>query len=420
MFGDGGPATAATLDSPSHVVVDVAGNIYISQGASGNARVRKVTASTGVITTVAGNGNEGFTGDGGPAASSSLYYPRGIALDSSGNLYIVDSNNSRIRMVDAQTGTITTVAGSGEQTTVESGDGGPAISASLGSLPVDIAIDRSGNMYIASMTSIRKVDKATGIISTIVKVGTTSGLIGGESISSVALDSAGNVFFADNSYDSRVYKLDASGTAVLVAGNGTPDFTGDGGPATAASLKYPKGLVLDGAGNLYIADNGNGRVRKVTGAGTVGGAPLGITKTQVKLNFKIPAKDSMTFGGTVAVPQGFIPANQPVIVNVAAFQMQFPFDAKGKASGDTYSLTLSGKKKDGAFIAPPVKFALAIKKSSLLSSLSGVGFTNSDVPKPGTTLQMPFSLTIGGTTYSSLTPVLYIAKANTNGSAKKQ
>jgi sugar lactone lactonase YvrE len=212
--GDGGPATSASLYNPASVVLDGNWNLYIAD--SYNNRVRKV-ATDGTITTVAGTGTQGFSGDGGAATSAKLNVPTGLVLDSAGNLYIADANNNRIRKVNTS-GTITTVAGTG--TMGFSGDGGAATSARL-NYPFGIALDSTGNLYIA-----------------------------------------------DREND-RVRKVDTSGIITTVAGGGTWPNLGDGGPATSALLKYPEGVLLDRDGNLYIADYGNGRIRKVAGAASV-------------------------------------------------------------------------------------------------------------------------------------------------------
>src|SRR5204863_478114 len=198
--GDGGAATNASLNSPASVAQDASGNLYIAEYA--NHRIRKVTAATGIITTVAGNGINTFAGDGGAATSASLSHPNGVALDAGGNLYIADLGNERIRKVAAATGIITTVAGNGVISFA--GDGGAATSASL-TRPTGVALDASGNLYIADNVNhrIRKVDAATGIITT-------------------------------------------------MAGNGNPTFAGDGGAATSASVYVPTGVALDASGNLYI------------------------------------------------------------------------------------------------------------------------------------------------------------------------
>ncbi|MGA8102850.1 MAG: choice-of-anchor D domain-containing protein, partial [Candidatus Acidiferrales bacterium] len=267
--GDNGPATSAELYLPLNVAVDSAGNLYIAD--QNNNRVRKVNTG-GTITTVAGNGNPGYSGDNGAATSAELNQPAGVAVDSAGNLYIADFNNNRVRVVNAN-GIITTVVGDGTQG--YAGDGGAATSAELG-FPLGVAVDSADNLYIADSynSRIRKVDN-NGIITTVAGDGTSlySGDGGpatsaGLSVWSVAVDSAGNLYIADP-VNSRVREVGANGIITTVAGDGTQGYAGDGGAATSAELNTPQGVAVDSAGEIYIAEEGNNRVRKVDTNGII-------------------------------------------------------------------------------------------------------------------------------------------------------
>jgi uncharacterized protein (TIGR03437 family) len=273
--GDGGFAINAELNDPNGVAVDAAGNLYIAEYL--NERVRKV-ATNGSITTVAGTGVAGFSGDGGPATLAALNGPFRVALDKAGDLYISDYSNYRVRKV-ALDGMITTVAGNGSANS--SGDGGPATSAAIDS-PGDLALDAAGNLFITSgafvgdgsANVIRKVTPG-GIITTIAGNGTAGysgdgGLATSAALNSpegLAVDSAGNLFIADQG-NQRVRKV-SNGIITTVAGNGLAGYAGDGGPATGAELSGPAGMSLDAAGNLYIADRDNNRVRVLLTNGTI-------------------------------------------------------------------------------------------------------------------------------------------------------
>ncbi len=262
--GDGGPARSAALRSPSGVTVDVAGNLYVAD--SWNHRVRRVDPA-GVITTVAGTGEDGFGGDGGPAVEAQLSLPFAVAVDPAGNLYIADFGNRRVRKVDPS-GVITTLAGSGQRGSV--GDGGPAVKAQL-SPPTGIAVDARGAVFIADQFNhrVRGVSPA-GIITTVAGTGQEgSGGDGGPAASarlwypaSVAVDEQGSLFIADQE-NSRIRKVDGAGVITTVAGMGTAGMRGDGGAATAAHLAFPLGVAVDPQGSLFISDSGNKRVRRV-------------------------------------------------------------------------------------------------------------------------------------------------------------
>ena len=212
--GDGGPATSATLYYPEGVAVDVSGNIYFSD--ADNGAVRMVTKSTGFITTVAGNGNQGYSGEGGLATSAELDHPSGLTVDTSGNIYFADTFNNRIRVISHSTGFITTLVGNGNPG--YSGDGGLATSAELNGIR-GVAVDASGNLYLVDPANnrVRMVTASTGIITT-------------------------------------------------VAGTGISGYSGDGGAATLAELRIPSGIALDVSGNIYFNERDNNVIRAVTQA----------------------------------------------------------------------------------------------------------------------------------------------------------
>lgn len=296
--GDNGAATSAALHAPNSLAVDVYGNIYIDDYF--NNRIRLLTVSTGIITTVAGTGTAGYSGDGGSATSAKLNYPSGIAVDSSGNIYIADSTNSVVRKITASTGIITTVAGNGA--IAYSGDGGAATSAELDE-PLSVAVDTAGNIYIATFDNrIRKVTKSTGIITTVVGNGTAGYSGDGGAAKSaeisypsgIAIDSSGNIYIADCG-NNRIRKVTAStGIISTVAGNGTGAYSGDGGAATSAELAAPGSVAIDSSGNIYIADSNNQRIREVVvstgvistiaGNGSVGYSGDGGSATSANLN----------------------------------------------------------------------------------------------------------------------------------------
>ncbi|MFD7668401.1 NHL repeat-containing protein [Streptomyces sp. NPDC059788] len=270
FISDGGPGALTRIHYPQGVTVDKNGNLFIADRY--NHRVRKVTPN-GIITTVAGDGNAGYVSDGGPAVATRLHYPADVAVDDSGNLFIADTNNHRIRKVTPN-GVITTVAGNGEAGYIS--DGGPAIATRL-HYPHALTVDRSGNLYIADHHNhrIRKVTP-NGNITTVAGNG-EAGYVsdGGPAISTrlyhpmgLVVDGDGNLYIADR-YNHRVRKVTPNGIITTVAGNGTAGYVSDGGPAIGTRLHYPWGLALDEAGSLYIGDGHNHRIRKVTSDGTI-------------------------------------------------------------------------------------------------------------------------------------------------------
>jgi hypothetical protein len=270
--GDGGLATAAQLNNPWGVATDTAGNLLIAD--RGNHRIRRVNIQSGIINTIAGTGLQGSNGDGGLATAAELSLPSNIALDSLNNLFIADQGNNRIRQVNAQTGIITTVAGTGSQgcsgPTCFSGDGGAAITAQLWR---PWGVSWLGVLNIADTENhrVRQVDAQTGIITTVAGTG-HQGYSGDGSAATgaqlftplaVAVDAGGNLFIADTQ-NHRIRRVDfLTGVITTVAGNGVGGFSGDGGPATASALWNPSGVAIDGAGNLLIVDQFNNRIRLV-------------------------------------------------------------------------------------------------------------------------------------------------------------
>lgn len=263
--GDGAAATEAQVNFPAAIARSAAGTLYIAD--TFNIRIRTVQ-SDGIIRTVAGTGTRGFTGDGAAATSAQISSPYGVAVDGAGNIYFSDSQNNIVRRVTAS-GTISKIAGTGVQG--YGGDGGNAVDALL-NLPTGLAVDSAGNVYVADTQShrVRRIG-TDGKIATVLGTGQPNysgdGGPGDQAAvfypEAVALDSAGNLYVADT-FNHRIRKLSTDGIVTTVAGNGVPAFRGDGGPATAASLFYPRGVYVDASGNLFISDSLNNRLRMVT------------------------------------------------------------------------------------------------------------------------------------------------------------
>ncbi len=356
--GDGDRATAAQLNAPAGLAVDGAGNLYIAD--TGNHRIRKVDAATGDMTTMAGTdapgalnapsdvavgmagnlyiadtGNhrirkvDAATGDmtmmAGTDAPGSLNAPSDVAVDTAGNLYIADTGNHRIRKVDAATGDMTTVAGTG--TPGYSGDGVAATAAQLNA-PAGVALDGAGNLYIADTGNqrIRIVDAATGDIDTVAGTGTQG--YSGDGVAATAaqlnapagvvVDGEDNYLYIADTGNQRIRIVDANGDIDTVAGTGTQGYSGDGVAAIAAQLNAPAGVALDGAGNLYIADASNQRIRKV------GDAPLGTESPGGLEPPGCPAVVQAQPGQlSFALPQDAEPAAQTVVLRAADGEADF-------------------------------------------------------------------------------------------------
>ena len=273
--GDNAPASKAQLSCPDGVALDSEGNLFVSD--HGNNRIRKISPK-GVITTFAGAGATGvdqgaFAGDGGPASKARLSEPVGLVFDGKGNLYVADRDNHAIRKISPD-GVISTVAGDGSPGF--SGDGGPATKAKLDQ-PEAFAFDAQGNIYFSDSANnrVRRID-THGVITTVAGTG-ESGFAGDGGPATkariadpygVAVDKTGNLYVSDTD-SNRIRRIDTNGVITTIAGTGKAGSAGDGGPAAKAQLNGPYGLVLDRQGNLYVADNGNQRVRKIDTHGVI-------------------------------------------------------------------------------------------------------------------------------------------------------
>ncbi|MGH8990323.1 MAG: hypothetical protein ACRDZ7_02210 [Acidimicrobiia bacterium] len=271
--GDGGPATEATLSCPHGVAVDTNGDVYIADSA--NHVIRRIAASGTIDTVVGAGGSSGDSGDGGPGTEARIQGPKGIVLDNRGGLLIADSGNDRVKRLDLATGLITLVAGTGDQG--KAGDGGPATEAQLVE-PRTLAVGPDGSVYIAEPKAhrLRRVDPQ-GVISTFAGTGRAGfsgdgGPADGAALNfprGVGADGAGNVYIAD-SLNQRIRQVDATGTITTVAGRGKPCYfsdsnnCGDGGPPLEAGFATPRAVEATAAGDLYVADTFNERIRRVS------------------------------------------------------------------------------------------------------------------------------------------------------------
>jgi sugar lactone lactonase YvrE len=352
--GDGGLAINSELSQPQGVAFDAVGNLYI--GDYGNIRIRKVNTA-GIITTIAGNGMEGYSGDGGPSTAAELSVPSGVACDTDGNLYIADEAANVIRKINTA-GIISTIAGNG--TAAYSGDGGVATVAEL-SGPISITTDGTGNLYIADAGNnvIRKIDPS-GIITTVAGNGFDAGSgyggysgDGGQATAAelnfptgVTIDAVGNIFISDY-FNARIRKVNTLGIITTIVGNGSFGYGGDGGGATNAELNYPWGITFSTTGNLYLADAGNNRIRKVTNAGQMGIEQFAVNKEQLTI-YPNPATNSLQVSfagnseGSTLVMTDVLgnTIKEFKIENAGAPSESFKIDAGGVEAG-VYFITLT-------------------------------------------------------------------------------
>ena len=281
--GDGGPATQALLREPFMCAFDQQGNLYVAEAP--NHCVRRIDRDTGVITTVAGTGSVGYSGDGGPATQATFNEPYSLEIDGNGDIYIVDRLNAVVRKVDGSSGVITTVAGTGEPG--YGGDGGPGSQAQLRE-PNDCFLDGRGGLLIADIQDqrIRRLDLASGIITTFAGNGEkVRGGDGGPAINAsilgsraVCMDSKGNTYIAERE-GNGVRKVDANGVMSTLAGTGERGYTGDGGPALTATWGAPKAIRCDGNDNIVVVDTENHAIRRIDASTgivtTIAGGRLG-------------------------------------------------------------------------------------------------------------------------------------------------
>jgi sugar lactone lactonase YvrE len=444
--GDGSAATSAKLASPAAVAYDSAGNLYIADAQ--NHVIREVSTA-GIVTTVAGTGVEGFGGDGGPATAALLDTPTGVAVDASGNLYIADSHNQRIREVSQ--GTITTIAGNG--TAGFFGDGSAATAAML-FLPQAVAVDPSGNVYIADTGNFRIRKVSGGTITTIAGDGeqiysgdggpaTSAGL---DTPTGVAVDANGNLYIAD-SHNQRVREV-SGGTIHTVAGNGTLGYSGDSAAAASAALATPRGVSVDASGNLYIADTENNVVREVSGGviNTIAGTGIegysGDNGAAVSAIFDTPRAVAPDAVGDVAVADSDNDLVRAVQLPTLAFGSQavgsmsaaqsLTLSNAGSASMQVQSLALTGSfalASGGSCGAVPitvaagssctvqVAFAPAAEGSASGSVVvSGAGLTPQTILLTGTGLQGADALTLTGTQTSVYGGAVSLTATLTSGS----
>jgi Bacterial Ig-like domain (group 3)/PKD domain/Beta-propeller repeat len=398
--GDGGPATSAELDNPYGIAVDAAGDLFIADAL--NNSIREVNAATHVITTVAGTGTAGYNGDGIAATSADLNQPIAVAVDAHGNLFISDTGNERIREVNAATGLISTVAGTGNRG--DNGNGIPATSAEL-NLPFGVAVDSAGDLFIADYGNelVREVNASTGLISIV--AGTGNPGYNGDGIlatsaelsspTGVALDSAGDLFIADAA-NNLVREVSASTHLISsVAGTGTAGYNGDGIAATSAELNSPEGVAVDAAGDLFIVDHFNQRLREVSavtglistiaGTGTAGYNGDGIPANTAELSYPSPTGVAVDAAGNVFVSEfdtdrvREIASGALIIPVTPATPSVVAADASGLYSGNPFSASATATGVDGV---TPVSGSIAFTYYEG-SSASGTGTPSAPIV-PGT------------------------------------
>lgn len=378
---DGQPATDAKLYVPEYLCYDKFGNIYVAD--CGNFRVRKIDVITNTITTIGGNGVNGYNGDNIQATDAEIFIPEGITVDTFGNIYIADAGNNRIRKINTTTGIIATVAGVGPSGVTLggfAGDGGLATDAQLNG-PDGLAIDKKGNIYIGDYCNnkVRRIDGITGVITTFAGVQSltpyTGGFVGysgdgGEATNAVLsgpdgvfADSVGNVYICDQ-WNHAIRKIDiATNIISTIAGTGIAGYSGDGGPATHAQLNQPGGVDMDRQGNIFIAEYGNGVIRKidaatgtittVAGKDTIGFSGDGGPATDAKLGCGDVRVDKFgtlyiadernnrirkVYNPKLAVPETYVKSDIKIYPNPAQNELTVEYDFVSSGDG-TFQIT---------------------------------------------------------------------------------
>lgn len=501
--GDG-PATSVALANPAGIALDAAGNLYIAD--TDHHRIARVDAVTGNLTTLAGTGAAGFFD--GAGATAQFNAPMDLAVDADGNVYVADSNSGRIRKIDGVTGEVTTIAGGGANkedniaaleygfefptgVTLDGagnlyiadppsnvvlkmdlaagtitraagdyglgfgGDGGPALNAQFRE-PLRVTFDAAGNMVITDTLNhrLRRVDAATGVVTTIAGVGVDSfSGDGGPATaaelnypSATVFDGAGNLLLLDaDNY--RIRQIDAAGIITTYAGTGIDGFSGDGADIARSSFIFPLDIARDAAGNLYIADTYNNRIRKigadltstfdrdadafpdhVEAAATTdplnasstpfSNAPLAdfdehtLGTLTIKLNFKKAGNDTIQFTGVLPVPDNVTIPGAQVIVDIGGIAVRFSLDERGNSTPKSNnSFKLSVKPRDGLS-----KYSLKLSKGSFAAQLGSLNLTNADVKNQF--VAVPLTIYFGNKSFQKASFSFYNAKAGKSGQLK--
>ena len=380
---DTGSATAATLADPAAVAYDAAGNLYL---ADANNHVVREISITGIITTLAGTGIQGYSGDGAAANSAQLDTPTGIAVDTTGNIYIADSHNHRIREISG--GVITTLAGTG--TPGFSGDSAAATAAQL-SLPSGVAVDSSGNIYIADTNNHRIREITNGTITTI--AGDGEELYAGDNASakaaaldsptSVAVDASGSVYIADR-LNQRIREVN-NGIITTFAGTSAEGFSGDGASAKAANLAKPSGVSIDAAGNFYIVDTDNQRIREVGGSGAIA---TGVIAT-------VAGSGSQGYGGDAGLSTAAV-LNSPRSVAADAYGNLSIADRLNQRIRSGTLPILTFPSEDVGFSSPTQSVTLANTGTASITVSAITLATSFTLATGGTCSALPITLSAGG------------------------